>query len=208
MKSEHNKEVRSVALDRKTRRSVTRKLEKLQDDLFGSVGKSVDPKPLLSRLYRIVDDYNAAIPREQLKITCRRGCNHCCYIPVEVCLIEAAVIAESCGHQQLPLADRTIPVIQERTPCPFLKDGECSVYEVRPLACRMKLSGDDPAMCEPFEGSHQLVAAQPAFLHLYSAFVDLSHQYVNQVYGQVSGEDMFGVGRHAGDIRQFFPTQR
>jgi Fe-S-cluster containining protein len=35
-------------------------------------------------------------------------------------------------------------------PCPFLADGECSVYAARPFACRHHLSFDaSPYWCEP-----------------------------------------------------------
>ena len=39
------------------------------------------------------------------------------------------------------------------TPCPFLKQGECSVYEHRPFACRTHLSlDDDDLLCQLIEG--------------------------------------------------------
>ena len=35
-----------------------------------------------------------------------------------------------------------------KTPCPFLKGGECSIYDSRPLTCRMHLNFDiDPYWC-------------------------------------------------------------
>jgi Fe-S-cluster containining protein len=35
-------------------------------------------------------------------------------------------------------------------PCPFLRGGECSVYAVRPLACRLHhVVEDDAAKCGP-----------------------------------------------------------
>lgn len=39
---------------------------------------------------------------------------------------------------------------QLRRPCPLLdKDGNCSIYPVRPLTCRMYLSFSDPSRCAP-----------------------------------------------------------
>jgi Fe-S-cluster containining protein len=39
--------------------------------------------------------------------------------------------------------------------CPFLENGRCSIYPVRPLMCREHISFDDPGKCErdePFLG--------------------------------------------------------
>ena len=36
----------------------------------------------------------------------------------------------------------------DRFPCPFLIDNSCSIYPVRPLACRTFIVDDDPAICE------------------------------------------------------------
>lgn len=36
---------------------------------------------------------------------------------------------------------------RKRIPCPFLREGLCAVYEVRPLACRHHFSLSDPELC-------------------------------------------------------------
>lgn len=38
---------------------------------------------------------------------------------------------------------------QFRRPCPLLVDGCCSVYDLRPLTCRIYFSFSDPARCAP-----------------------------------------------------------
>ncbi|HVL09346.1 MAG TPA: YkgJ family cysteine cluster protein, partial [Burkholderiaceae bacterium] len=57
----------------------------------------------------------------------------------------------------------------EPSPCPFLRDGACSVYDVRPMACRLLLNlDDDDLLCQlvPYANGQQLKAffllAQPA----------------------------------------------
>ena len=86
-------------------------------------------------------------------VACRAGCDHCCYQAVGVTAPEALAIfeylkqtrsAEALVELAAHLAER-----HEQTrdltpserfspdqPCPFLESSRCSIYEVRPLACR------------------------------------------------------------------------
>ena len=84
---------------------------------------------------------------------CRAGCAHCCYQPVGVSAPEVFAIYDHLSSTQTA-ADRQateqrIRGADDRTrgmtaaerqspdfPCPFLIDERCSIYEVRPLACR------------------------------------------------------------------------
>jgi len=86
-------------------------------------------------------------------VACRAGCDHCCYQPVGLTPPEALAIH---AHLQQTLASEALAAVAERLaqraretrglssaqrfspdqPCPFLSSGQCSIYEVRPLACR------------------------------------------------------------------------
>ena len=86
-------------------------------------------------------------------VACKAGCDHCCYQSVGVTPPEALAIQDHL-RKTLPAADLAavaahIADRNERTrglssndrfspehPCPFLREGRCSIYEVRPLACR------------------------------------------------------------------------
>lgn len=96
---------------------------------------------------------------------CRRGCSHCCYIDVAVSRPEAAQIARETGmHLQEPfnaLALNELAAVQDQghaprhtgTPCPFLSNGECSIYDSRPLVCRVHFNMDnDDLLCQLVEG--------------------------------------------------------
>lgn len=119
--------------------------------------------PLIRALHRIVetaasvrsryrkfvqfaDRINAAIePHAQ----CKRGCAHCCHIAVSLTETEAELIGEAIG--QRPAAPThfhalTAPqgfdpgeskVRYFGKPCPFLDGQVCSIYENRPIACRL-----------------------------------------------------------------------
>jgi Fe-S-cluster containining protein len=82
---------------------------------------------------------------------CSKGCSHCCNIWVSVTAPEVLYIAKRIqtdaklrvgeAHQatgQFSHADRP----QHPFPCPHLRDNLCSIYEHRPLFCRLAASGD------------------------------------------------------------------
>ena len=95
-------------------------------------------------------------------IQCRRGCDRCCRVPVEIWPHEAALLAETVRKTGVELdqarlerqARHTAGTWRQQpaadTTCVFLGgDGACRVYEVRPNACRKLLVLSDPALCDP-----------------------------------------------------------
>lgn len=117
---------------------------------------------------------------------CRRGCAHCCHLPVATTSAEARLIARHIGRPPAALADAVAveqlvqPAELERahrlatrppSPCPFLVGDECTVYAVRPMSCRLHVSLDDDALlCELVDGVEVRVpyvdARQPLALSL------------------------------------------
>lgn len=84
---------------------------------------------------------------------CRSGCSHCCYQRVGVTPAEALAIQfhlnQTRSATELVEIRARLSTAHEKTrmlsaeerlspdlPCPFLERGRCSIYEVRPLACR------------------------------------------------------------------------
>jgi Fe-S-cluster containining protein len=84
---------------------------------------------------------------------CAAGCYFCCYLPVDVTVLEAlgilaysqkALTPEAFAAMQQRLAATAAKVrglsfeehARARLPCALLVDGRCSVYPSRPLACR------------------------------------------------------------------------
>src|SRR6478752_5417576 len=86
-------------------------------------------------------------------LACKAGCDHCCHQPVGLTPPEALAIF---AHLRQTLASDELASVAARLaqraretrglssaerfspdqPCPFLERGRCSIYEVRPLACR------------------------------------------------------------------------
>lgn len=92
-------------------------------------------------------------------LACRVGCSYCCHLPVEASAPEVLAVSErlrsSLSAAEIEelhkVIDRYIDSTDGMTmdkrqltsvPCPLLRDGQCSVYEVRPIACRTWHSTD------------------------------------------------------------------
>ena len=86
-------------------------------------------------------------------VACKAGCDHCCHQVVGITAPEALAIVDHVRHawslaEVSALAARVADAYQRSRglssaqrfspehPCPLLNAGKCSVYEVRPLACR------------------------------------------------------------------------
>jgi hypothetical protein len=114
---------------------------------------------------------------------CRRGCAHCCHIPVTISSVEAEIIGRLVGvkpkrpEAALNLSayaslEDALPAVGAMrrhdavSPCPFLAEGSCSIYAARPMTCRLLLNlDDDDLLCRlvpgqkvpvPYANSHQL----------------------------------------------------
>jgi Fe-S-cluster containining protein len=86
-------------------------------------------------------------------VACHAGCDHCCHVNVGVTVPEALTILEylqrTLSAPGLTQLAEHVAIAHARThgleaterfspehPCVFLQSGRCSIYEVRPLACR------------------------------------------------------------------------
>jgi Fe-S-cluster containining protein len=107
-------------------------------------------------------DIDNIIAREtsHLKTDCKAGCDWCCQqLVVLTCRADAEAIIDRCQQQmdsddfndfkktvrEQAAAINSMPHEQaesKRWPCPLLKDHQCSVYAIRPTACRSVFSSD------------------------------------------------------------------
>lgn len=83
---------------------------------------------------------------------CQKSCSQCCHIAVAINEVEADIIAEASKRKRAP-APASIPegAVDKyfREPCPFLKNNSCSIYDARPIVCRLHFSiSDTNAMCD------------------------------------------------------------
>lgn len=91
-------------------------------------------------------------------ISCGRRCSACCRGEILVTPQEAAEIAKRLSPTQA-LAVRTAPRLTNRRPCPLLTvDGECGIYSVRPMSCRVHHATSPAAQCADVDGEHEFIA--------------------------------------------------
>jgi Fe-S-cluster containining protein len=108
---------------------------------------------LIKEVYRVTDQTMAGCYKNGTKPSCKKGCNWCCYLQVLTTPLEVMHIVE---YLQTCLSPSEQSILQQRleneeeftggmngyqkagknVACPFVEDGECMVYAVRPLACR------------------------------------------------------------------------
>ena len=119
-------------------------------------GPAPDATELARGIYALADRSIGrvhAVCQDGGQVACRSGCTYCCRFPVaasapEVLAVAAFVRERFDEGRQAALAARVEANIaatagmdmdrrdRVRRDCPFLEGGRCSVYEVRPVACR------------------------------------------------------------------------
>lgn len=130
-----------------------KQLEKEFKQVWGS------PRNLDHKADRLLDIFERLTALISPVSACKKGCSHCCYQAVTIFDWEADRIAKFSKRKRTEFAglrdksvlgarDKSIELYTGKV-CLFLADGRCSIYEVRPIACRLHLNlGDDPAVCD------------------------------------------------------------
>lgn len=130
---------------------------------------------------RTFQDTAQTFPAETMAcLACQSGCDYCCYPPVSAAVPEVAnIVAYVCSQlpeaEQQRLIDRVGQVYAQVNPmsgsqrsstnvaCPYLAQGKCSIYPVRPLSCRGFNSGSKEA-CQTVYQQARTDLPIPAFL--------------------------------------------
>lgn len=129
-----------------------------------------DLRQFMKSAYALVDKmagtYSEYVP-------CRKGCAHCCKVSVAVSLLEAVYITKMTGIEPItrsPKMMRKAGTPKGTDYCPFLdrRTATCSIYEYRPLACRMFAAVDDHKGCESHSNAHWLMNSEsnPLYTHI------------------------------------------
>lgn len=126
--------------------------------------------PVSDRLRRLEELIDRANKLAAPNSPCKEGCSRCCYQAVQIVDHEAERIGKYIGVKPRAIADTLTPedaiargdeAIEKYRykPCVFLENDRCSIYEVRPYACRMYVSME--ASAEPCDWSkHSGVISQ------------------------------------------------
>lgn len=112
-------------------------------------------------LYGAIDEINDSIlelaRRQNIQVDCQKGCYWCCHQAVYANSYELHFLSEQLKTRftkeefsdVVHLAEKKNAVTSQlsieeilkyKSPCPLLKDGACSMYSARPMACRIYLS--------------------------------------------------------------------
>ena len=115
----------------------------------------------IESLYAGIDGLNDSIlalaERQNLRVACRKGCHWCCHQAVYANSYELHFLSEKIKtrfssekiSKLAEAAETKCTVTSQMTeeqiskykaPCPLLENGACSIYEARPMACRIYLS--------------------------------------------------------------------
>ncbi|MGF6792788.1 YkgJ family cysteine cluster protein [Paraburkholderia sp. 35.1] len=164
----------------------------------------------IEALWQAVDEIGAlAAPYS----ACRKGCSHCCHIPVLLPAQEAALIGHRIGVAPAKVTGVTAKDAVRSgydNPCPFLKDDACSIYESRPLACRQQVNMDSDALLCELVGDE---ATKVPYLNLmdyntalvYITSVSWTRRGHHARSGRPALRERFTMP-DVGDIREFFPN--
>jgi hypothetical protein len=114
-----------------------------------------------------------------IPVACHRGCAHCCRIWVDASPVEILYVAKSFSGAARDQATETFRDAVSVTggmssaergklvyPCPNLKDGVCSIYDVRPTVCRSLVSMDASVCARVFYllSDEEIVSPAPNIL--------------------------------------------
>lgn len=120
------------------------------------------------------------------QLSCRRGCSHCCHQRVDTTIAEAELILDWTDRHNVEIdweraeqqkdweVGEYITQGRENAKCIFLKNNECSIYEVRPAACRKYFVVTPAQFCD-FYTYPKFEVACPADITVESIATAIAH---------------------------------
>lgn len=152
------------------------------------------------KIYRIQTIMSEFRENPAAHTACKKGCSNCCHMQVHLSQTEANAIGDRIGRRPIQLNSehkmQDVNAYGRETPCTFLIDGACSIYENRPFICRDYVNSDRDNLLCSFENWDLLKANDPR----YAVFPRPDTQFLTEAYINICRADVFG------DIRDFFPA--
>lgn len=122
-------------------------LDDLDQEVFSAAQQPGSQRAKYNRLKKLADRVSAAA---EPHVACRKGCSECCNIAVVITSFEAELIGEVIRKKPLKVGVRHDDLsLREKyfgQPCTFLRNGMCSIYADRPLACRTHFNLSDTSL--------------------------------------------------------------
>lgn len=173
---EAQKERFPLAAERAERKVSAAKSNPVVHTLLTAAQRARTARQRLQWVHRAADAWARPVAK---MAPCAKGCSHCCHIPVLALRSEAQLLARASQRrmenppaearaavrdliekEEMAEAKRTARLGGQAhigTPCPFLVDGSCSVYEHRPFVCRTHFTlDDDDLLCRLTPGAEAM----------------------------------------------------
>ena len=145
-----------------------------KDSLFLSISK------MYAAIDELIDSLTELSNKQNDPIKCKNNCANCCHQPVFTLDYEMqylnsfikenfseqkqTVIKIRAHNNRIKLSRLTeLEILNSKQPCPLLENESCSVYEARPMACRIYLSTNVES-CEKFFNNPENKSSFPALL--------------------------------------------
>ncbi|MBC2606309.1 YkgJ family cysteine cluster protein [Pelagicoccus albus] len=145
----------------------------LQAKLRGAIGYRIALNVLKDGYTFIGDNQQKCIDRHSIRLDCTKGCSHCCHFRVDArsheILLIASFIKERWTDEDIEELKKSLVTYKEAAStlsytehmatnmkCPLLKNGSCSVYQVRPMGCRRHHAQDVKGCIYSYEHPNDL----------------------------------------------------
>jgi Putative zinc- or iron-chelating domain len=172
--------------------------------LIDDIARSTSPEEFDRVARHALDAFDALngqiIEQRGVKLACREGCSTCCCLRVDVLAHEVFLIADHirvhftseeledllarlAAHAELVLPMAPFEHATTNVVCPLLQNHRCSIYEVRPHACRRHHSQDFAACQYTFDHPADLDTPAAHDRELFRALTEAMHQNID-VYAQ------------------------
>ncbi|MDX9668714.1 YkgJ family cysteine cluster protein [Pseudomonas sp. P8_250] len=113
-------------------------LAQLGKEFNHAINLKIPKRAKMERFLEVADKLSKAV---RPYAACKSGCSYCCSIAATITETEALIMSRASGIKPKKLVGG---IDEEKTrdkwfgvPCTFLKNGRCSIYNARPLACRL-----------------------------------------------------------------------
>ncbi|WP_027721300.1 YkgJ family cysteine cluster protein [Maridesulfovibrio zosterae] len=170
-----------------------------EDNLF--------PRQLVEKGIRLFEaNFDAILQQVKIldpdfELACSSGCSYCCSSHISLMPHEAFNIAlylaqncdeseftrytEKCIEAAAPLEIKSLKsfVKDYFSPCPFLHENRCSIYDVRPIVCRNWISSDLNACVKSHEGQNKVVVPQNAMVMVQKDLIFTGQRAYLKKYG-------------------------
>lgn len=135
-------------------------LLQFRDDINEGIAKGATHQQIMAGIFRAMEEMYSEAKKKGIfdQVTCSRGCSHCCHIEVRATTPEVQMILEFVKftglqldwdrikrHSRLNVEER---MFDKNSACVFLRDKQCGIYPVRPVACRKYFVENDPELCK------------------------------------------------------------